>query len=602
LLTFLTQLSHLFDPYRVEKDVQNFYWMARYQDPGLFPVDHLREGRMVAEIKAFGRPLVIFPPSLGYGLLFWLGSFVIDHVWMAKLLGFLLMPVSVAYLFRLGESIADAFTGATLSLTFAFISLAFGRGIALTLGVQRAFAFPLLIVFTYYLHRRRYWPAAVMTLVSLLFYYPNFLVAALTYVLSMLEIPRPLRVRLDLSRSKVVPLLLTLALSVGVIALTVAVDPSLVQPKDEPLSETARYQSGGVAPMFTGFPLLGRAGLLEDGSTLFIFLTLALVGGLIVAVRKRASLRRPPAVFGHLLVASLVLYGASLFVLTVFSSKVLYLPSRYTRTTLVWVALGFVGINLLPFLDRLGPWLRRNARLVIFFVVSLVVALGASPAFLPVQIAVPALFRGQALLFGGALAILGVGVGLRIVRSLIAGDTATGAKAHKWLAMLGVLVIIVPPAWFYVGALKAPTIDPTPAERDLYEFLATVPKDAMIAGDPHVMVGVPLFSERSVLFHALSPRPDAPIVEFFDAYYAESPRTMLAFCRRYAIDYLVVDRTDFSPEYLAGEEFFYQPYNDDIVQLLAARSDFIAPELEPIFRTDPLAVIPCDARALRVRR
>lgn len=599
LLTLLVQLPQLGDRYRVEKDVQNFYWMARYQDPDLFPVDHLTWGNdAVVEVSALGYRLPLLPRSLGYGLLFWLGSFLIDHVWMAKLIGFILMPISVAYVFKLGESIADEYTGAALSLLSVFIILASPRPTAITTGVQRAFSIPLLVVFTYYLHQKRYWPAGAMIFISLLFYYPNFLIAALTYVLALVEVKRPCGIHMDLSHSKLIPLLLAVVLSLGVIALTVVTEPSRVLPKDVAVSQDARYQPGGAMPLLAGFPWTGRAGVFECGEILLNFLTLTAVAGLILARLGKASLQRIPPVFGRLLLGSIVLYATSLFVRVELSSGALYLPSRYTRSTLIWVVLGFVGVNLQDFVDGIGLWLGRNYRLVVFFIVSLATALTASFSLLSVQLADPARLLVLGLILGGPLVVLGTGAGQHIARLLVEGEGGRRRTLWSLSALVLILAVSAPTGWFYVDTLAAETIDPSATERDVYSFIGKLPKDAMIAGNPHVMVGVPLFAERSVLFRELSPREDAPVVEFFDAYYAESPETMVAFCRRHEVNYLVIDHADFAPDYVEEGAFFYEPYNEAIVELVAGRSDFVAPELQPTFTSGSLAVIPCDSQMI----
>jgi hypothetical protein len=145
------------------------------------------------------------------------------------------------------------------------------------------------------------------------------------------------------------------------------------------------------------------------------------------------------------------------------------------------------------------------------------------------------------------------------------------------------------------------TINPSPAERDLYEFVGTLPKDVMLMGDPDVMSAIPLFSRRSVLFRALQPRRTAPILPFFDAYYAEAPASVLSFCQEYGIDYLVVNQQEFEPDYLAAGQFFYEPYNEVIAETVAARSDFRLAQIrddQKLFESDGLFVIPCDAHVL----
>jgi hypothetical protein len=155
---------------------------------------------------------------------------------------------------------------------------------------------------------------------------------------------------------------------------------------------------------------------------------------------------------------------------------------------------------------------------------------------------------------------------------------------------------------FHVGKLGAQTINPSAAERDVYEFVGSLPKDAVLAGDPVVMSGIPLFSQRSVLFRDLHPNinPNAPIyiLDYFDAQYAESGEAVLNFCQRYKISHLVLDVGDFDPDHLARGEFFYQPWNDRIVETIAGRSDFFLPQVTPVFTSGPFVVIECSQETL----
>lgn len=145
-------------------------------------------------------------------------------------------------------------------------------------------------------------------------------------------------------------------------------------------------------------------------------------------------------------------------------------------------------------------------------------------------------------------------------------------------------------------------MNPSEAERNIYEFVGSLPKDTILAGDPVIMSGIPLFSQRSVLFRDLMPNshPSAPIFirDFFDAQYAESSNVVLDFCQRYQISYLVVDSREFTSDYLDRKEFFYQPYNDEIVAMVAGRSNFVLPQLEPVFASGPYEVIRCDTKTI----
>jgi hypothetical protein len=456
-----------------------------------------------------------------------------------------------------------------------------------------------LIAFTYYLHRKRYWLASAMILVSLLFYYPNFLIALLTYGLSMVASTRPFRLRVDLSRRRLIPLLPTLVISLGIVILTVKVEsPSRFLPQDVPLLQNPRYQYGGTASLFTDFPWFGRAGLFNLGGDVVDFLMLTTAGLLIYTVLGRKCVRRVAPVFGYLLLASLILYAASFLVLLKLSSTALYLPSRYTRATLIWVALGFVGLNILEFFSQLPAWLRRHIRLVVFFLATLTMSLAAIYALLPDHLPGFAGLFTAGLIFGGVSTTLAIGASIWLIKVLLCRVERSAARLRAWLALAVIVAAMTPVAATYIDRLGMKRINPSLDQRSVYRFLSSLPNDVVIAGDPHLMDGVPLFSQRSVLFKKLQTRSDAPVVEFFDAYYAESVEKIVAFCRSYDVDYLVIDRSDFYMDLMERQEFFSQPYNDAIVELLAGRSEFAVLELEPVFAAGPLAVIPCDPQTL----
>lgn len=104
------------------------------------------------------------------------------------------------------------------------------------------------------------------------------------------------------------------------------------------------------------------------------------------------------------------------------------------------------------------------------------------------------------------------------------------------------------------------------AVRPLCEALAQTPKDALIAGHPNLMDAVPTFARRRAFatfelaqvwskgyWQWLKPRME----ELCAAYYAADPEVVKSFCRRYHIDFLVVDDRHFTPAFLAGGWFWF---------------------------------------------
>jgi hypothetical protein len=256
-------------------------------------------------------------------------------------------------------------------------------------------------------------------------------------------------------------------------------------------------------------------------------------------------------------------------------------------------ALFFVGLNWVDFLNELPEWLRRNARLLIFFIVSFGLTLVAVYTFSQNRLMVVPFLWLVGLMLSGILALLG-GSSL----FWLATGNLTLTNVARWSILLAVGAIVMFLGNTYIGILGVKTTNPSEHERDIYRFVASLPKDAVLAGDPDIMTNIPLFSKRSVLFRELFPKTNAPIVEYFDAQYAEIPRTILDFCQHYQVSHLALDTRDFDPDYLAKGDFFYQPWNDRIVETVAGRSDFVLPQLQPVFASGPFMVIKCDAETI----
>jgi hypothetical protein len=625
LATLGSQSPYLWDRYRVIKDVQGFFWIARYWDAELFPVECviLSQGEAVVEVGFLGLRLLLYPASLGYGLLFYLVGPLVDYVWVIKCLVFILMPLCVLFLFKLGRWVKGNRTGLELGLLFVFVILASPQSISIVSGLQRALTMPILILFLYFMTAGKYTWAALMVWAGLLFYAPLFPLTVLAYLFSMIEFRRPSRPRLNLTRSRVMPIAIVFLLSFlnllfifasryGVLGdLAPASCPMLPSTQASaspgetsesvPLAQRPSYKSGGATPYFTVFPWLGRAGVFDTGGDVLNLFVLLLFGGFIYLVLGPRSLRRLPGPCWCLLAAGLLLYGMSLFAILQLHTNVLYLPSRYTRGTLILVALCFTGVNWTDFWHSALGWLHRNGRLLVFFIVALGVALAVGYMLFSTDFPMLPALRLLGLAFLAVLTILGGGVLVWALQRPIPRILGKGDLWKKGLRLVGVFAVCIVTllaGTAYIRTLEAKPIDPSQTERDVYEFVATLPKGVMLAGEPEIMNGIPLFSERAVLFRDLFPREEAPIVEFFDAQYAESPQEVLDFCQRYGVDYLAIDTTVFGPDYLAASDFFYQPYNDEIVDLVAGRSDFVLLDVKPAFTSGSLSVIKCDADTL----
>lgn len=117
----------------------------------------------------------------------------------------------------------------------------------------------------------------------------------------------------------------------------------------------------------------------------------------------------------------------------------------------------------------------------------------------------------------------------------------------------------------------------------LYAAVRETPKTAVFAGHPALMDNVLTFGERDVyasfeLAHPWSRAYWARLAPRLDrvlrAYYAADPAELTRFCAQEGVDYLVVDRRHFTPEFLAGKPFF-APF-DAVIREAAAPGRFAA--------------------------
>lgn len=423
----------------------------------------------------------------------------------------------------------------------------------------------------------------------------------LTYGLSLIAFERPFKVASSVNWSKLVPLVVTLFLSSGVIVLALADHLGLLPPNppafpptqvgsDLPVMQDPAYQAGGRTPLFIGFPFLGRAGIFDTGHDVANFLVLLILSFFIYKTLGRDSLRRIPKEIWYLVAAGFIMYFISLAFIFGLNSFALYLPSRYTRSALFLAGIFFVGLNWVDFLPKFPRWLWFKRRSIIFFLGILGLALGGVYLLSADRRLIIPIFWFIGLIFSGILVPLG---GSAVFRLVLGHPLLKGAA--RWFVLLVVGGLTLYLGTVYIDVLGVKTTNPSSEERAVYRYVATLPKDAVLAGDPDLMTNIPLFSKRSVFFRGLFPRRDAPISDYFDIQYSESLPPVLDFCQRYQITHLVLDTREFEQEYIARGEFFYQPWNDEIIKIVSGRSDFVLPKLPPIFSSGPYRVIECKA-------
>lgn len=614
------QAPRLFDPFSVDEDFRTFYWMSKFQDPTLFPDDPLQSTIYTNIPMPWGDwPIPLASP--GYGLLYYAASFAIPIVLFSKLLVFLLMPMTVWYLYEFGKATRSSGLGVTLAAGFIFLNLASPTSVSLLTGLQRAFAFTLIIALIYYLQQQKHIAAILTIMIATLIYAPMAVLGLVIWGLSTLRISQQLGLRLLIDRRSLGTAFVSGFLTVLIIVPTLLINFSHIFTRPEtvaaakqtvaPSTETSQslwdnptFQDGGRKALFLIFPFVGRLGLFDEPlDALHAFILLA-IGSLIFLVRGRRALDLPYVVY-CVLGASLVMFALSWLAIFLTNSFILYLPSRYTRVGLVLFLMMFVLFNGRDFFKEAAIAIRRHQQKLIWLIGGIeALALGLillypseRTTFLGLNM--KWLLASAGLIFGGLGAI-----SFKKRLSTMAAPANLGhSPAGRFL--IGIVVIICLSAWLIYAPMvtKASFLDPEPAERELLSFLETLPKDTLLAGTPCALDSVSLFAKRQVLFSCEHVGLDENLIyKALEAYYTDDPRAIVGFCQENSVDYLVVDTRTYSKEYLAREQIFFEPYNQALLAHISGQDTFALAQIPDdlkIFQSGDFFVVPCAQLAVQ---
>ena len=470
------------------------FWMRHWQDPALFN-DPLTTGL---------RGSVRYPD--GYQALFWLATHAFDPIAFGEWLGIWLMAWSGWLVFRIVREQEAwrpaAWIGAALFLSMLGINRFAG-------GFPRAFVQPAVLLTVLLAMRGRNAPAAVVAGAGALFYPPAGVLAAGVMAVSSVR-----GHRIDRRRA-------SFAGAAAAAVLTAVLVPRLAA------GGAPRMMSATEARAFPEFGPNGTLPFFVDSLTRFLSQnrsgfdlrcagSILVVAGLVLLVARWRDIPRlapevlamPVASLGAYAVAQLVLFR-------------LYLPHRYTYPLLAFFAIA-VAVLLRPLLER------RSAAALAGPAVVAAVAVYAFPLAPPPP--PDALTWIVAALATGAV----IAVVVRRVR--------TGTRAAATGALLVVLILVLPNAPQHgIRCPRSPAIG----------YLAGLPKDVVIAGDPQDLRCVPMSARRAVVTSAkLAPSYEAAAFRdgrarmFADlrAVYGPSPEAIAELGARYGATHLWIRR------------------------------------------------------------
>ena len=525
LLTLRAEWGILFNSLTFQPDAQTHtFWMRRFQDPGLF-TDPLTR----ALVKAGYVPL-------GLRALYRVASYAVDPVIFGPWLAVVLAPLSAWLVFLIVREHTDwwpaAWMGAALFL-LPVNSLRFSGGHA------RAFGQPVVLLTVYLLLRRRYWMAAAVPAVGSLFYPPAAVSALAIMAASCLTVRgrRP-----SLERARTLPALACVVVSgIGLLL------PRLIGHEQALITRSQAHALPDFGPrgqmhFFSNNVLSilkGTYSGLDIGPSLAILLFTPVVL-LLVRPRNILLLRRE---LWWMLVTSLLLYALAFAVLFR-----LYLPNRYTHPLLPFSCVA-IAVAWRPTFESLGQRLRPA---LAWLLIPLGLAVSLAAAYLAVRV-VPlgpnlSSARLRYFLHHGERPVVAVSIVVAVVASALVWRRG-GAAAARVVGVAAVLAGTLLLAEVAIAGRGVSLAGHCGRDRGMLQYVGTLPKDTIVAGDPTTIGCVTIVSKRPVvisrkLYQVFSAKylriARSRMFAMVDAYFGESRRKILELRQRYGADYLVV--------------------------------------------------------------
>jgi hypothetical protein len=493
------------------------YWMWHWRDSGLFndPLTHLL------------RDSARYPD--GYQALFWLASHVANPITFGEWLGVFLMAVSTWFIFLICREQTTwrpaGWIAGALFLALIDIHRFYG-------GFQRAFIQPIVLLTVLLLLKRQPLWAALVAAVGALFYPPASLLAVAVIIFCT--------VTWEGRRPHIDRKLLPWTVLAGVLALIAVLLP------DQLKGGAPAQLSESMARKFPEFNRLGTLHFFESDPITYLTQnrsgfdlrgagSILVIAAIALLVFRPANARALRQQVWAMPIVSLILFTIAQLVLFK-----LYLPHRYTYPIVAFAAIA-VGVSLKPTFEAV--WARRHggwgafgllvAPLVVTTLAIWVFPLGPKEPWdnfiSPVSIAV---------------AVGTVVAAAAVVLVLQHTETAGRAALAAALAGIGLTALIAFVPERYERGTDCPT-------GQTIQYLRTLPKDAIIAGDPIDLKCVPATTRRAVVISTqLAPSYEKAyflmgrqrMFDQLDAIYGSNPQAIVKLGQKYGATDLWIRR------------------------------------------------------------
>jgi hypothetical protein len=529
LATMYVERIILFTPHVSATDtILLEYWMRRFQDPGLFqdPLTH-------ALVQTGYVPL-------GSQAVYWLASWVVDPIRFGAWGALVLAPLSTWLVFRIVREHTAWIPAAWLGAALFILSWQNQR---FSGTHPRAFAQPIVLLTVFLLMRGRTRWAAVVPAAGALFYPPAALVALGTLFLSAIGARGR---RLTLERRTLV----AAAASAAVVLLAYELPRIAGLSSGNLITESVarhypEFGPNGQVPFFRGTgSILDELRANYSGFAVTVGGSILMVMTPVVLLLRPANCRLIRKEVWAMGAASLILFGVSYAVLFH-----LYLPNRYTYALIPFYCI-VIAVSWYPLWNAYGERLRWLLPVLAVGVPAAVVWYAGSKFDLG-PLLPPATLRDTVVDGWVTIACaVAAGAALAAVVYFLRTDRGMGAVALIVLlcAVLAgsLLTGVVAEAGWQISKGHDCSKD-----QALYSYLRTLPKQAIIAGDPKAIDCVPIEAERGVVISRKLYQPfdytflkivRPRMANMLRAYYGSSRSAIADLGTRYGATDLVVDR------------------------------------------------------------
>jgi hypothetical protein len=539
--------------YVVQDDArQHVFWMLRFLDPELFPQDFIADYFQSVAPRGY---------TAFYQLM---ASVGINPLLFNKLLPLILGLITTSYCFGIClQMLPVPAAGFICSL---LLNQCIWMKEDLISATPRAFAYPLFLAFLYYvLQRSRLGSAVAIALLGL--FYPQYLFVSVGILI--LQLLHWHNGRLCLSQNRSDYLLCASGLGVALLVmLPYALESSEFGPAITAAAarQLPEFLPGGRTQFFHEnswtFWLNGqRSGMLPRSLLKPEMLYLGLLLPILLRFPSQFPLARQVTskvtLLPQIALAALLMFFAAHTVLFK-----LHVPSRYTGQSLRIIMALAAGMALMLILDGIWQWTKPNK------------AKANSPSTLPRDIG-------------------------------IHNPKSTIQNSRQFLA-LGVTVLIgaalvLYPSFVPDFPFTKYTVGKVP---ELYEFFQKQPNNILIASLAEEANNLPTFSQRSILAGREYAIPyqigyyskfRQRTIDLIRAQYSQDVAEVKNLLRTYGVDFWLLERTAFTPEYLAKDKWIrqYPPAAEAQTRLEQQAIPALAKSIErcSVFETQSLVVL-----------